>query len=474
MSDSVTHNALADSRSAVSYDPLTFRALTFYDATLNFRRGKDDPRRYLERSLEVIRLREPGVKAWVTMNERDARAAADGSVKRWREGKPLSSIDGMPVGIKDLIETKDMPTQMGCAAYKNNFPGMDSASVQALREAGAIILGKLVTTELGGAHPGPTTNPFNPLHTPGGSSSGSAAAIGAAMIPVALGTQVGGSVIRPASHCANWALKPTLGALNRGERLTYSHGTLGIHAGSSVDMWHVAIEIARRVGGDPGRFGLFGSQEVPAPVKPLRLVVMETPGWERLDTLTRNAFEKVLESLQELGVKIIRRANSPLVDSFERGIAPLNAINGDMTAFELRPLLEHLVGQHPDKVSIHLVKKLQRGRALTLDDYRSILLACEEARHRFSALAPLGDALISVSAVGPAPVLEHAGTAAAGSTVFNSPSSLLGAPTVNVPLMAVNGMPVGVQIMGQQHDDFRVTGIARWLGENVPPVAVSG
>jgi len=474
MSLPAASGASANPHNIRPYDPLEFRAQTFYDASLNFRRGKDDPRKYLERCLEVIAAREPVVRAWVVINEQGARDAADASAKRWRDGRPLSVIDGMPVGIKDLIETGDMPTRMGCAAYEDHSPGVDSASVQALRGAGAIILGKLVTTELGGAHPGPTTNPFNPLHVPGGSSSGSAAAIGSGMIPVALGTQVGGSVIRPASHCANWALKPTLGALNRGERLTYSHGTLGVHAGSPVDLWHVAMEIAQRAGGDPGRPGLFGPREVPPPVKPERLIVMETPGWQNLDAPTRSAFEKVLESLQRLGVQIIRRGDSPLVESFERGIAPLNAINGDMTAFELRPQLEHLVGKYPDKVSRHLVKKLERGRLLTLDDYRGILLECEAARHRFAAIAALGDAVISVSSCGPAPLAEHAATSPAGSTVFNSPSSLLGAPTVSVPLMAVGGLPVGIQIMGQQHNDARVTGMARWLGENISPVSLHG
>jgi Asp-tRNA(Asn)/Glu-tRNA(Gln) amidotransferase A subunit family amidase len=159
------------------YDAATFRGATFFDAVPRFRSGEDDPRKYLERCLEVIAIREPLVKAWVVLNERGAREAADASAARWRSGKPLSPIDGMPIGIKDLIETKDMPTQMGCAAMEGNFPKRDSALVRALRDAGAVIVGKAVTTELGGAHPGPTTNPFDSRRTPGGSSSGSAAAV---------------------------------------------------------------------------------------------------------------------------------------------------------------------------------------------------------------------------------------------------------------------------------------------------------
>ena len=454
------------------YDPMAYRALTFFDAVPRFGAGEDDPRRYLERCLEVIATREPVVKAWVVLNERGAREAADASAARWRSGKPLSRIDGMPIGIKDLIETKDMPTQMGCAALEGNFPKRDSALVRALREAGAIILGKLVTTELGGAHPGPTTNPFDPRRTPGGSSSGSGAAVGAGMLPVAIGTQVGGSVIRPASYCANWALKPTYGALNRGERLGYSQSAIGVHAGSPIDMWHVAMEIAQRAGGDPGHPGLFGALEAPAPVKPQQLVVMETSGWKDLAASTREAFERVLASLRATGVTIVRRGDSKLVESFECGIVSLKSINSDICAFELRWSLENLVEQHPGKLSVHALKKLEQGRKMNLDDFRQRLLEREDARRRLAAIAQLGDALISLSSPGPAPINDFEGPRPTGDAIFNYPSSSLGAPAVTVPMVAVSGMPVGVQIMGQLHEDARVTGIARWLAASVAPVTV--
>ena len=144
--------------------------------------------------------------------------------------------------------------------------------MRALRDAGAVILGKTVTTEMGGAFPVPTTNPFDPGRTPGGSSSGSAAVIGACMVPAAIGTQVGGSLIRPASYCGNCALKPTMGALHRGERQGYSQSHVGVHAGSLTDMWRVAMEIARRAGGDPGEPGLFGAPELSPALQPDRLM----------------------------------------------------------------------------------------------------------------------------------------------------------------------------------------------------------
>ncbi|MGZ5738417.1 MAG: amidase [Burkholderiales bacterium] len=452
------------------YDPTSFRAQTFFDATPRFRTGEDDPRRYLERCLEIIAAREPLVKAWVVLNERGARNQADASVARWRSGKPLSAIDGIPIGIKDLLETKDMPTQMGCAAFEGNFPKRDNVVVRALRDAGAVILGKLVTTELGGAHPGPTTNPFDVRRTPGGSSSGSAAAIGAGMIPAAIGTQVGGSVIRPASYCGNWALKPTQGAIHRGERQNYSQSTTGVHAGSPIDMWRVAIEIARRTGGDPGHPGLFGPMEAPEPLKPQQLIVMETAGWRELDGATRDAFDRVLTALRALDVTIIRRSDSPLVESFERGIESIGAVNSDICAFENRWNFENIAEQHPGKLSARAIKVLERGRAMSVEDYRQRLREREEARQRLIAIAPLGDALISLSSPGPAPIHDDAGPRPTGNAIFNYPSSSLGAPVVTVPLIAVSGMPVGVQIMGQPHADARVAAIARWLAASVAPV----
>ncbi|URN01153.1 amidase [Actinomadura madurae] len=237
--------------------------MPFHTATEAFRTGKDTPRDYLERCLHTISDREPTVRAWAALNEDGAREQADRSSARWRDGTPLSPIDGLPIGIKDLLETKDMPTQMGCEAYTGNFPARDNAAVWALRAAGAVIVGKTVTAELGGSHPGPTTNPFDPARTPGGSSSGSAAAVGAGMVPAAIGTQVGGSIIRPASYCGNWALKPSQGAINRGERQTTSMSTHGVHATCAEDMWLIAVAIATRAGGDPGHAPLSGPATPP-------------------------------------------------------------------------------------------------------------------------------------------------------------------------------------------------------------------
>ena len=356
-----------------SYQPNLHSPLTFYTRLAAFEAGSDTPRAYLERCLEVIAARENVVQAWVTLNESGARVQADASTERWRSGRRLSQIDGMPIGIKDLLETKDMPTQLGCAAFAGNFPKRDNAAVWALREAGAVILGKTVTSELGGAHPGPTANPFDLAHTPGGSSSGSAAAVGAGIVPAAIGTQVGGSIIRPASFCANYALKPTQGAINRGERQATSMSTHGPHAGSLEDMWAVAIEVVIRAGGDPGREPLSGPIALPGAHKPSALAVMETEGWSALDDESRTAFEQVVAQLAAAGVQILRRTDSPELESFESALAGAGALAIDITAWENHWLTRNLVAQNPDGVSARGRRVIDVAARVGVDGYRERL-----------------------------------------------------------------------------------------------------
>jgi Asp-tRNA(Asn)/Glu-tRNA(Gln) amidotransferase A subunit family amidase len=464
---------------SASYDPQTFRPLTFHDAAARFRDGTETPRAYLERCLETIAAREPVVRAFAARNAPAAREAADSSTTRWRAGRPLSPIDGMPIGIKDLLETKDMPTQMGCEAFRDNFPRRDNAAVWALRQAGAVICGKTVTAELGGSHPGPTTNPFDPARTPGGSSSGSAAAVGARMLPAAIGTQVGGSIIRPAAFCANYAVKPTQGGINRGERQATSMSTHGVHAGSLEDMWQVAIEIARRAGGDRGWPGLFGPPVLPAPRAPERLVVLETQGWAGLHAASRSAFETLLEAFGRAGVTLLRRGDHPLIEALERAIADARELCGAITGWENRWWQRDLVDQYPDGVSARTRAGLEKAEAMTPDEYRAALLDRELAQRTHAAMGPLADAAITLSCPGPAPLWpgdvpgQPLAPRPTGDYVFNAPSSLLFAPAVTMPLLAVGGMPVGVQIMGQQHEDARCTAIARWTVGAVAPVVAA-
>ncbi|MDQ8731835.1 amidase [Bradyrhizobium sp. LHD-71] len=463
---------------ASSYDPRTFKALTFHDAVARFGDGGDTPRAYLERCLETIAAREPVVKAFAATNVPAARAAADESSARWKSNRALSPIDGLPIGIKDLLETKDMPTEMGCEAYRGNFPKRDNAAVWALRQAGCVILAKTTTAELGGSHPPATTNPFDPARTAGGSSSGSAAAVAARMLPAAIGTQVGGSIIRPAAFCGNFALKPTQGGINRGERQATSMSTHGVHAGCIEDMWQVAIEIAARAGGDRGCQGLTGSMTPPPAQKPRRLMVLETEGWSRLDEPSKSAFTQVLDAIAREGVTLVTRQKSAEVEAMERAIANATAVASGITGWENRWATRNLVDQHPEGVSARAKTVLAKAEAMSPADYRALLLERELAQATYARIAHVADAAITLTCPGPAPLWagDQPGQPLAprptGDAVFNYPSSMLFAPAVTMPLLAVGGMPVGVQLMGRPHEDERITGFARWLAGAVSPVVV--
>ncbi|MGE5150931.1 MAG: amidase [Rhodospirillaceae bacterium] len=454
-----------------------YQPLTFHDAARRFTSGNDSPRAYLERCLETIAAREPVVKAFTAMNDAGARASADASTGRWKAGKPLSLIDGMPIAIKDLLETKDMPTEMGCEAMKGNFPKRDNAAVWALRQAGAVILAKTVTAELGGSHPGATTNPFDPKRTPGGSSSGSAAAVGANMVPAAIGTQVGGSIIRPAAYCGNFALKPTQGGINRGERLATSMSTHGPHANCLEDMWQVAIETAKRCGGDRGSIGLMGPDTLPAAIRPNRLIVLETEGWPDVDAATKAAFADLLGRLKAAGVTLIHRGDHPFVEALEKAIANGRAICNGITSWENRWYQRGMLDASPNGLSERAKQALLRAEAMTPDQYRINLLARQAAQATHAAVASLADAAVTLSCPGPAPIWEGdkpgqpLAARPTGDFVFNAPSSMLFAPVVTVPLVSVGGMPVGVQLMGQQNEDARMTGIARWVTETIKRVS---
>src|SRR5215216_6732999 len=252
----------------------------YLSAHPQFASGADSPRGFLERCLAALDHWESRIDAFVNLNIDGARAAADASTRRWREGRPLSPIDGIPLGIKDIIETIDMPTEMGSPLYAGWRSDRDAAGVAALREAGAVVLGKTVTTEFAAREPRGTRNPWDTERTPGGSSSGSAAAVATGMVSAALGTQVIGSTILPASFCGCVGFKPTVGALNRGgSHDNLSQSCTGVLAANLEDGWQVAYEIAVRAGGDPGFPGLFGPDKAPAPQKPRRLALLETAGW---------------------------------------------------------------------------------------------------------------------------------------------------------------------------------------------------
>src|SRR5262249_24075292 len=240
--------------------------------------GKITPNSYLEQSIERIAKREPTIGAFVVLGLASARKAAEASTARWKAGKPLSPVDGMPIAIKDIIETADMPTGQGSPIFEGSNGRRDSATVFALREAGAVIIGKTTTTEFAASHPWhTTTNPHDATRTPGGSSSGSAAAVGSGMVPAGLGSQVVGSILRPSSFCGAVGCKPSVGAINRsGSHDHFSQSCQGAIGATLADTWAVLRAIADRCGGDPGFAGLAGDADLSGRTKPARMAVVAT------------------------------------------------------------------------------------------------------------------------------------------------------------------------------------------------------
>ena len=446
----------------VPYDPATANLLCYATAVPAFLDGSDTPRAYLERCLETIDALEPEVKAFVRMNVDGARKAADAATARYKDGRPLSVVDGMPMAIKDVHETEDMPMEVGSPVLKDWQSGWDGAAVHCLRQGGALILGKTVTTEFAFATPGPTRNPWDVSRTPGGSSSGSGAAVSARMVPAATGTQVRGSVLRPAAFCGTYALKASFGAINKlgGFPSAPSLAHLGILAGSLVDMWSTAYYISHTAGGDPGHPSLAGEPSLPAARKPDRLVKLETAGWDVTPDDTRAVFEAYVEGLRSGDVEVAGRTDDPEVEAMEQKLRELPEVMLLMLTYEGRYPLALYAERSPELLSERVLERVEVGRTLKPEDYARALDWCRDFRKQHDAMAERADAFITLNSIGAAPVGMPV-----GNTLYGEPSSVHGAPALNLPLLGIDDMPLGVQLIGFFRRDWELVGIARWLAE---------
>ena len=436
------------------------QAKPFLAAAAQFAGGQDTPRAYLERCLETLAAWEPKIGAFVCTNIEGSRAAADASSMRWRDNKPVSAIDGMPIGIKDIIETADMPTGMGSPLFDGWSSGRDAAAVAALREAGAVILGKTVTTEFAATEPRGTRNPWDPGRTPGGSSSGSAAAVAAGLVSAALGTQVMGSIVRPASYCGCVGFKPSVGGINRGgSHDELSQSCMGVLAATLEDAWQVASEIAARAGGDPGYQGLVGPLRMPPPARPQRLVFLETAGWQVASAEAKKTIQESLALLSRNGIDILTRQSDQLVGAVEEAIADARALSIRINTWESRWPLNTYRNRDAGKLSRAMLARLAQAEAMSLDDYRADLDERIRVRALYESLAAQCDACVTLAAPAAAPV----GLGSTGDPVFAVPFSLLGVPAISLPLLREQGLPLGLQVTGFQGKDATTSAIAGWV-----------
>lgn len=431
--------------------------LTDLDATgaaNAIRRGDITSEALVGACLARIAEREEEVQAWAHLDPAHALEQARAADATLRAGRPAGPLHGVPVGIKDIIDTADFPTENGSPIFAGRRPSTDAACVSALKEAGAVIMGKTVTTELALLTPSRTRNPHNSAHSPGGSSAGSAAAIGAHMIPTATGTQTAGSVIRPAAFCGVYGFKPTIGLIPRSGVLAQSHTLDTVGAlGRSLD--DVALMADVMAGFDPldavsyrhvGASLLEASRQAPA--KAPRFAFVRTPAWNGADADMRACFDAFVAALGDRVAEI----ELPIAADL---IAWQRIVQLAENAHYYGPLYRRA----PELLSDGLKQRLDTGLNINAQDYIAAMAGREPAyRTVVESLAGF-DAILTPAAAGPAP----AGLETTGDPVFNGLWTYLGTPAVTLPLLEAGGLPVGVQLVGPRREDGQLLRTARWL-----------
>ena len=429
--------------------------LTALEAAGRIAGGEMSAEDYIGACLQRIAAVEDKVHAFVHLDADAALRQARALDECRRNGKPLGALHGVPVGIKDIFDTADYPTECGSPLFKGRRPVRDCTAVARLRAAGAVIIGKTVTTECAYFHPGATRNPHDLERTPGGSSSGSAAAVAAGMIPLAIGSQTNGSVIRPASFCGVYGVKPTHGTISRHGALILSLALdhVGVFARSLADCALILDVLAGYDAEDPDSRPLaspaFRALAAEKPPAPPRLAFVRTPVWDKADDEARTAFEALVKRLGD-AVKAV-----DLPETFAAAWADQRVIMYTDMAHNFGALVER-GGDVSSKQLRDLVAEGNQTNALR---YLAARDGAVRYRAGLSDILKDYDAILTPSAPGVAPK----GTAT-GNPVFNTLWTLTGLPAVSLPLLSgEGGMPIGVQLVGAFGDDARLLRTAHWL-----------
>ena len=390
--------------------------------------------------LARIEQREPQVQAWATLDPAHALAQAEAL----DNGPVRGVLHGLPLGIKDIFDTHDLPTRYGSSVYSQHQPVADAAAVALCREAGGLVLGKTVTTELAAYQPGPTRNPRNVAYTPGGSSSGSAAAVADEMCPLALGTQTAGSIIRPAAYCGVVGFKPTAGRIARGglKSTAESLDTIGGFARSIDDIGLLASVLMR-----DARLRQLDYDGTP------RIGMLRTFQWRLAQTESRDAFEQAALLLARAGADV-QEAALPAED------CALVQLHADVMAYEAASALTYERTQARKQLSTRLVAMLDAGAEIDTAAHQERLARAARARERALRWFDQFDVLLMPSTTGEAPFFEQ-GT---GDPLFCRVWTLFGFPAVHLPFTSgPQGLPVGLQAVGAPGQDQRLLAVGRWM-----------
>ena len=416
--------------------------LSATEALARMRAGTLSAEALMAACLDRIRTREPEVQAWVHL---EAAAA----LERARACDPASmggALAAIPLGVKDVIDTGDMPTQYNSPFYAAFRPRVDAACVAMARHAGAIVVGKTVTTEFASRMPGPTRNPHNPEHTPGGSSSGSAAAVADCMVPIAFGTQTGGSVIRPAAYCGVVGYKPTFGSINCAgmKHLSESLDTIGVLARAVEDC---ALVVHATSGRSLPQFA--AAQRAP------RIGLCRTSRWDKASNATHAILERTAQTLSERGAAVRELTLAP---EFDRLYDEQQTISN----FDMARALAPEWRAHSALLSEHMRRQVELNLDMPRSRYAEAVQHAAQCRLSFAQLLVESevDALLTPSAPDEAPK----GLASTGDSLFNRNWTLLGVPCVTLPAgSGPSGLPIGVQLVGGRDDDEQVLLAAYWV-----------
>jgi Asp-tRNA(Asn)/Glu-tRNA(Gln) amidotransferase A subunit family amidase len=430
--------------------------LTALDARDGMARGAFRAAEYVEACLARVDAREAEVGAFAFLDKEIARANAKACDGYRATGRSLGSLHGLPVAVKDIIDTADMPTENGTPIDAGRKPKKDAVVGQMLRRAGAVVMGKTVTTELASMHPRGTRNPHHAEHTPGGSSSGSAAAVAAGMAPLALGTQTNGSVIRPASYCGIVGFKPSFGLIPRTGVLLQCRplDTVGVFARTVADAAVLADALAGFDAGDPDTRlmappRLLDVALTEPPVTPA-LAFVKGPAWERAEPATVAAFAELTDALREVCEEMV------LPDAFAGSAAAMRTLTHVGLARNYGAYYDRGAGQLSD----FMRGAIEEGRGIAAVDYLAALDQCGIFKVGLEMVLDSCDAIVTPAAAGEAP----RGFDSTGDPAFCSLWSLCGVPAISLPLLqGPNGLPVGVQLVGRRGEDARLLRTARWL-----------
>ncbi len=415
--------------------------LSAVDAAKKIAQGQLKPSQLLQAYLARIAEREPQVGAFEWLGAADAQAQA----KRLDQAASQGLMHGLPIGVKDLIDTADAPATYGSPIYKGHRPAWDAPCVVQAKLQGAIVVGKTVTTEFAIFHPGKTANPHNLAHTPGGSSSGSAAAVADRMLPLAFGTQTAASIFRPASFCGVVGYKPTFGTINRfgAKQLSDTLDTIGVMANSVADAALFTAAAARR------KDLLLSSVSVNAP----RVGICRTYEWEHAQPETKTAIESCAAKLSASGAQVV---DITLPEDFKQ----LLAAQIDIMVAESSISLSDEYARHKDKLSPKLIEVIEAGQKVSEARYLQAIAIAERCRAQLDQVFAQVDILVAPSAKGEAP----AGLSATGDPVFSRIWTLLGVPGLNLPwARGPHHLPVGVAVLGRHYGDHRLLQAAQWM-----------